>query len=386
LSSHDRRRYVVALAAVAAGLGAIVVLRPFATHDAHARPELQRVLDGLVTGPNRVAPGVAAYVIGPRGTWSGAAGVANVATGERMTTDARFRIESNSKTYLVAAALQLVRERKLRLEDTVEHWYPGLLHRNGELITLRELMTDTSGLIDDNDLNTAQATRKALANVGDPRLLAQLIALARRVSSGEAVYASPVPLIRLAGWQPLLFTPGTRYHHGNIGWNLAGMIVARAAGKPLADVYRERIFAPLGLTNTRYDPQGPIQGRHAHGYALLKDGKVADRTSVHAFKGADGAIVTSARDEATFLRAFWTGKLVDRRDLLAFYGTGGAAGGCPGDARDGIGTGDGYRSFTWSDGTFGKRFAVLLLNGNRSGSPPVDPIPERASRRLYCAS
>ena len=57
----------------------------------------QRVLDGLVTGPGLVAPGAAAYVLAPQGTWAGAAGTANVKTRQAMWPNARMRIQSNSK-------------------------------------------------------------------------------------------------------------------------------------------------------------------------------------------------------------------------------------------------------------------------------------------------
>jgi D-alanyl-D-alanine carboxypeptidase len=384
--SQSRKRSVVVLAALAAACGTfVVVVRPFASDGPAKRPELQRILHRLVAGPGRRAPGVTAYVIGPRGTWWGAAGVANVSTREKMSPSGRFRIESNSKAYVVAAALQLVREGKLRLDDTVERWFPGLLHTNGERITVHDLMTDASGLIDDNDLSTPQAIRKAIANIGDPELKAQVIDLAARVARGPVVYASPVTLIEVAGWQPLLFEPGTQYHHGNIGWNLAGMIVARAAGTSLAQVYRERIFEPLGLTQTAYDPQGPIRGEHVRGYQVLANGNAIDRTSDHAFKGADGAIVTNAKDEAIFLRGLWQGKVVAHDDLMAFYGMTTGRADCPGDAGEGMGTGSGFRSFTWA-APDGSRVAVLLLNGNRVDSGAVDAVAERASRQLYCAS
>jgi len=384
--SESRKRSIAVLAALVSGLGAfVVVVLPFTSHDQPKRPDLQRVLDRLVTGPGRRAPGATAYVVGPQGTWSGAAGVSNVATGAKMQRDERLRIESNSKAYVVPVALQLVREGKLRLEDTVERWLPGLLHENGDRITVRQLMTDTSGLIDDNDLTAPGAIEKAIANVGDPELKAEVVALVERFARGPLVYGSPVTLIELAGWQPLLFEPGTQYHHGNIGWNLAGMIVARAAGKPIADVYRERIFEPLGLTHTAFDPQGPIRGEHARGYAVLANGKTVDHTADHAFKAADGAIVTTARDEATFLRALWAGKIAQRSDLVSFYGLTFGRPGCPGDALEGVGTGGGFRSFTWAapDGT---RIAVLLLNGNRADSGDLDRVAERASRQLYCTS
>src|SRR5262249_30698146 len=63
------------------------------------RPVLQKVLDSLVTGRFRVAPGAAAYVSGPRGTWEGASGLANVSERVPMTSDVRSRVGSVSKLW-----------------------------------------------------------------------------------------------------------------------------------------------------------------------------------------------------------------------------------------------------------------------------------------------
>lgn len=63
-----------------------------------ARPELQRILDDLVAGRGHVAPGVTAYVSGPRGSWAGSAGYSDVNSGRRMPVDARMRLESVGKT------------------------------------------------------------------------------------------------------------------------------------------------------------------------------------------------------------------------------------------------------------------------------------------------
>jgi D-alanyl-D-alanine carboxypeptidase len=148
------RRWAVCLVAgltVAAG-SAIAVDRAFLAGRETRSEFMQSVLDGVVTGPNRLAPGATAYVSGPHGTWVGSAGVADVSTGKPMRVDARMRIESNSKTWLVAAFLQLVQDGKLSLDDTVDRWLPGLLRAHGSDITIRQLMSDSSGLIDDNDV------------------------------------------------------------------------------------------------------------------------------------------------------------------------------------------------------------------------------------------
>jgi D-alanyl-D-alanine carboxypeptidase len=305
-----------------------------------------------------------------------------------MQPDARLRIQSNSKTWLLAVALQLAQEGKLSLADTVSRWLPGLLPY-GDRITLLELMTDTSGLIDDNDLwRSASADKTMLARVKDPRLRAQLMAAAARLATNPAIQASPMLLIRLAAWQPLLFTPGTQYHHSNIGWNIAGLIVERAAGQSLPVLYRERIFKPLGLTHTAYAPQGPIPGPHADGYVIAGNGGLTDATDWTFGKGADGGIVTDAIDEATFLRALIDDKLHVRDAYLFFVHPSGwtpAKGGCPGNPVEGVGTGSASRSYVYL-ATTANRIAVLLLNGDRAATGADDPKAEAAAASLYCGA
>ena len=236
---------------------------------ATSRPSFQVILDGLITGPQRIAPGVTAYVFGPHGTWVGSAGIANVKTGEAMQSDARFRIQSLSKIWLLAVTLQLAQEGKLSINDTVSDWFPGLLPYGNE-ITIPELETDTSGLIDDNTLEQTPAVY--LADVKDAKLVEELKAIGARITANPNTPVDPIWLIRFAAWQPLLFTPGIRYSHSNIGWNIAGMIVAKAAGQPLPTLYSERIFKPLGHTHTSYQPQGQIAGPHAEGYQINANG------------------------------------------------------------------------------------------------------------------
>jgi D-alanyl-D-alanine carboxypeptidase len=87
-----------------------------------ARPDLQRVLVELTSGSGRIAPGATAYVSGPHGTWSGAAGVADAATGQPMPVDARMQLESVSKIWTAVLVLQLAEQGRLGLDDTVARW------------------------------------------------------------------------------------------------------------------------------------------------------------------------------------------------------------------------------------------------------------------------
>jgi D-alanyl-D-alanine carboxypeptidase len=383
--AHRPHRKVLSLVAaliVAAGVALGVDRAFFAARETRSE-SMQAILDRVVTGPSRLAPGATAYVSGPHGAWIGSAGLAHAKTAESMPVDARMRIESNSKTWLVAVVLQLVQEGKLSLDDTVDRWLPRLLRAHGTEITLRELMSDSSGLIDDNDVTASPRAADAyLARVGDPKLRAQLLAVGARLRANPAAEVSPLWLIRLAAWQPLVATPGTSYHHSNIGWNVAGLIAAKASGKPLPLLYRERIFEPLRLRHTAYDPQGPIAGAHANGYALAAAGTLTDTTARHFGKGADGAIVTNAEDEAAFLRALTDGTLIHPR-TLGELGAGDPSG-CGGPrVHSGSGAGDGFKS----DVVYavdGSRVAVLLLNGTR-GETGFGRAAA-AAKRLYCAA
>jgi D-alanyl-D-alanine carboxypeptidase len=176
---------------------------------------------------------------------------------------------------------------------------------------------------------------------------------------------------------------GQPLHHSNIGWNIVGLIAARVAGRPLPVLYRQRIFQPLGLTQTSYDPQGPIAGPHAQGYGITADGTLADTTAQAPFKGADGAVVSNAADTAAFLTGLLGGRLVDRQRLVALWGSG-ADSGCGRGAYVGSGAGSAYKTNVVVNGD-GSRIAVLLLNG-RTANGRGDPTAAAAALGLYCAA
>ena len=182
----------------------------------------------------------------------------------------------------------------------------------------------------------------------------------------------------------MLSEPGTQYHYSNIGFEILGLVAARASGETIETLYRERIFTPLGLRNSAYDPQGPIRGQHAHGYRVAQ-GPLIDTTAAHAGIGAEGGVVSNATDTAQFLVALMQGKLLGR-DRVArmksggFWSTGNETG-CGGVAYGHSGAGAGFKADVWVSGD-GSRVAVLLLNGRGDGS--TDPRAGALMRALYC--
>jgi D-alanyl-D-alanine carboxypeptidase len=369
---------------------AVLVERGTSSKDTQtARPDLQQIIDRLVTGPGRIAPGVSAYASGPSGTWSGSAGVANVETSEPMRPDARVRLESVSKLWLATLVLQLVADGRLRLDDNVERWLPGVLPY-GRRITVRQLLNHTSGMVDSNDIT--HDPMRYIRALKDPALRTRIEHVARRVEKDPAYRFSPQLWIDFAAGLPLEYPPDTAFHYSNIGYLVVGAIAERAGGADLARLFRKRIIDPLHLTSTAYDPAAHISGDHARGYSVARDGQLTDTTTWTRGLGADGGIVSNAPDEARFLQALMQGRILGPAQLAALeqtsahstyaLGVGLGASECAGVGYGHNGGGDGFETnvFVSSDGA---RVAVLLLNG-RTADNHGDGVAEDAMKHLFC--
>jgi D-alanyl-D-alanine carboxypeptidase len=285
----------------------------------------------------------------------------------------RFRVGSITKTFVAVVVLQLVGEHRLKLDDTVERWLPGLVPDGGR-ITVRQLLGHTSGLADYSD--DADFLRRTLAQ---PRRH-----WAPRELVGVALALGPVA------------RPGERFAYASTNYVLLGMVVERATRISLERQLRSRIFAPLGLHDTSFAPGRRIQGRFAHGYApSVYDGIVGslttarDRSTVGTWwVWAAGSIVSTAPDLSRFLGAVVQGRLLPPRllELMrpapgARYGLGLAAFRTPcGTAIGHTGALLGTVSAAWSSPD-GRRRVVVMSN-----SFPLSPSAEAALRRLLDSS
>lgn len=114
-----------------------------------------------------------------------------------MRVDARMRLESVSKIYTATLILQLAQARKLRVSDTVAKWLPGLLPYGAQM-TIRQLLTMTSGLIDNNDFTNATDSARStyLGRVKDAKLRTRLLAISERVAKNPAAEVSELWWVR----------------------------------------------------------------------------------------------------------------------------------------------------------------------------------------------
>ncbi|MFD8085314.1 serine hydrolase domain-containing protein [Kitasatospora sp. NPDC059722] len=277
-----RRRTTHAAVAVAVGALALGALAPSAVAaSVAAGPDaVQQRLDAMVS-PDHV-PGALAAVRDQAGhTRTYAAGAGDLATGAKAPRDGEVRIGSVTKTFTAVVVLQLAGEGKVRLDDPVETYLPGLLRGqgiDGHHITVRQLLQHTSGLPDYED------------DVTDDIL--------------QRRYLSPRGTLDIALRHDAVFAPGTNWGYSNTNYLVAGMIVEKVTGRPLAKEIDKRIIKKTGLRHT-YLPapaETTLRGPHPHGYHKDgPDGPLRDVTEIDPSAAwAAGAMVSTSADLARF--------------------------------------------------------------------------------------
>jgi D-alanyl-D-alanine carboxypeptidase len=277
-------RHLATLALALLAAGAAGAAAPPSEND------LQRAADRLVATSD--IPAVITLVEDDGRRTVVAAGEAEIGR-RRAQADDRFWVGSITKSFVATVVLQLVAERKLRLDDSVDRLLPGRL-REGRRIRLRNLLNHTSGIPDYMGLEPWRGV----------------------VAQDPLTVVSPGKLVSSAARLPLEFRPGSQASYSNTNYLVLAEVVRRVTGRPLVRQLRERIFEPLGLTATAYEPgRRVLRGEQLHGYDVASTPPTD--VSLHTFGGAwaDGAIVSNADDLATFFGALLRGQLVPRRLL-----------------------------------------------------------------------
>ena len=336
---------------------------------------LQHVLDRAVASPRTGFPGTALYVSRPDlGTWSGAAGEADVERATPMRPDDRFRAGSIMKPFIATVVLQLVEEGRIALDDPLP---AVLLHDvvarvvDGDRITVRMLLDHTSGIPEYSD----EALDRVVLT--DPHRIWNVSEFLDRAAA-----------------RPRPFEPGKGYSYSNTDYNLLGLVIEQATGDSWRAAVRERILDRLGLKHTSLPEPGDTSMGHdaAHGYEVV-NGKLRDLSDVDpsmADAAGGSALVTTTRDLSRFLDALLGGKLFEKPATLASmltfveatndsglplgYGLGLERYTLPGGVEviGHFGTGPGYRAFV---GYAPAEKIDIAIAFNAGRYVPADPTP-----------
>jgi D-alanyl-D-alanine carboxypeptidase len=204
-------------------------------------------------------------------------------------------VGSVTKTVIAAITLQLVGEGRLRLNDTVEQWLPGMVP-NGAAITIRMLLRHTSGIFD---------------YAADADWAASVFAHPHRDWS-------PQELVAVATAHPPTFPPGQGLSYSNTGYILIGLMLKKATGRSVQDLVSQRVVHPLGLRRTFFATSAGFSGPYAHGYfpPSLTGGGYVDTSSWSPSIGwAAGGLVSTAPELARIYQALLSGRLLSPRLL-----------------------------------------------------------------------
>lgn len=289
-------------------------------------------------------------------------GLANIERREPVTPETDFRLASLSKQFTATTIMLLVADGKLHYEDSISTLVAGLpAFVRG--VTVRHLLNHTSGLPDYEDFVPDTQTAQ--------------------------VHDADVPAL-IAHASGLKFAPGTHYAYSNTGYCLLALVVEHVTGQHFADVLRQRIFAPLGMTNTVAREQSTVVPHRAYGYTMRPDGvRLTDQSNTSATLG-DGGIYSNVVDLAKWDHALARHTLVsaDAQRLawtppalpdtaVTEYGFGWFIGKAHGTTRQWHhGESRGFTNFIlrYPD----RRLTVVILT-NRTGGAPWDTADQVAS-------
>lgn len=227
-----------------------------------------------------------------------AVGVSDRTTGRPMTPSDRMLLGSVGKTFASALALLLVHDGKFALDDPIsrffaaEPWFDRL--PNGRRITVRQLMTHTSGLVR-YELN--------------PNFLADLTADPDKVWTGEErlayLFDARAP-----------FAPGKGWEYSDTNYIVLGMIIERTGGAPYYEQLHQRILQPNSLTRTipsdkrllpivqgHAGPNNPFGGTDE----MIKNGKFAINPQ---FEWTGGGLATTSDDLVKWAKLLYEGRVI----------------------------------------------------------------------------
>ena len=249
--------------------------------------------------------GITASVAFPDGSrWSGASGLADTDPRRPMRPDTPMPIASVTKPLTAALAVALAQEGRLSLDDRLSRWVPGF--PNARNITLRQLLNHTSGLFN--------------------------------VDEDEA-YAEAVPGHPSRAWTPAMVLryvrkpygpPGSGWHYSDTNYTLMGLVLRRASGTSLAESLHRLVLDQHGMRDAALQPEEPAPPGTARGYdpvgpPIPPPGRYVPFRSAASSEWTAAGVVAAAPDLATWGRALFAGRVVDRRglrEILRFVPTG----------------------------------------------------------------
>ncbi|MEA2337876.1 MAG: hypothetical protein QOE82_1883, partial [Thermoanaerobaculia bacterium] len=227
-------------------------------------------------------PGLSVAVMKDDFVWSKGFGFADLENRVPATADSSYRLASVTKPMTAVCVLKLADEGRIDLDAEVQKYVPSFPKKQWP-VTIRQLLAHLGGISHYRDLAAEQHFR-------EPKNTAESLAVFRDFD--------------------LVAEPGTRFHYSSYGYVILGAVIEGAAGKPYAEVMRETVWGPLGMTATGMDNMRALIPNRVRGYEL-RDGKLRNAEYVDvSSRFAAGGTRSTVLDMIAFVRGVAAGKVL----------------------------------------------------------------------------
>ncbi len=233
------------------------------------------------------------------GIWLGASGKSDLYNHIDLQVCNQSRVGSTVKMFTATIILKLAEEGKLNLDDPVSNYltadYINKIE-NAEIATIRQLLQHSSGIY--NYIQNLEFQTASLNN------------LIKEWKADD--------LMKYAYHKKAYFKPGEDVIYSNTNYILLGLLIEQIEGKPLYQVFDEKIIHPLQLNNTQFAGKNPVPNGIVKGYVdFYSNFNVIESTyySGWDYYTADGGLISNPYDMNVFFRALMNGQVINSNSL-----------------------------------------------------------------------
>jgi len=255
-------------------------------------PALEKTFNEFMAGAERVLKFSGSVLVAKDGKilFAKGYGMADLKAGKPNTPDTKFLIGSVTKQFTAAAIMQLVEKKLIALDDPFGKYVPEYPKSAADKITIRHLLTHTSGI----------------ANCTDQP----------KINEMKTKPAAPAEVLALVQDIPLAFEPGSEWRYSNTNYILLGLIIERVSGEAYSAYVQKHIFKPLGMRDTECPMDFLTGGGLAIGYEVDSTGAPQPAAILHgSVPHAAGAIASTVRDMEKWDRGLRGNKLLSKASL-----------------------------------------------------------------------
>lgn len=216
-------------------------------------------------------------------------GIMNINSKQNITASSNFNICSLTKQFTAVAILQLEEKHLLSLNDNISKFLPDMNKKVADVVTVKELLTHSSGIMDHYDYTNTTNMKHA-----------HNIDVYNAIKNIDSTY----------------FTPGTKFRYSNTAYCLLALIIEKLSGKNYSDYMKENIFIPAGMQNTIVWNENANIKNEVTGYEWDSASRSFKRSGAdeHIFFSTegDGGIYTSTNDYIKWFEALQSNQIFSK--------------------------------------------------------------------------